>query len=285
MDFDSDGDWDILLGESSYYDLRLLEQLSDGSLARVTKSGHPFPGRELIYRLKRGFTERTCLAYGDVDGDGVADVVLADAYGRMTLLHRRPKWEGGLGKQQFGLANPFSEIQVRPGGFLGCAVPAVIDWNNDGRLDLLVSSAGVVRLFLAKDDGLFEEPQEPASPGNATSHDALAFLLWLEITGLSNGLSMAAVDWNADGEDDLVIFHREALYLLESSGATFLPASKLFTFPWPKMRGLPRAGTVADWDRDGRLDVIVGLTSGFLIYIRQDASGSLHLVPEDGDLA
>ena len=277
VDFDSDGDLDLLLAQYPYDTLSLLEQLSDGSFARVTGRQSPFP--ETI-SLEGAFPgggglSNPCPAHGDIDGDGVADVVLGDHSGRITLLHRRVQQESGPGTQQLGVANPFNEI-VADGP---CRQPTVIDWNKDGRPDVLINRHIAVRMFLQQADGSLRE----ASPAemDAATNETFAYISSLAYGAVTGSVSMTAADWNRDGDEDLVILHPSGIWLLERSGANFLPASRLFTWH-PDMSYSVRAVAVADWDGDGYLDILAGnLKTSKVMYLRQDPSVGLYIVPEE----
>ncbi|CAE7881131.1 SVEP1 [Symbiodinium microadriaticum] len=277
VDFDSDGDLDLLLAQSSDDTLSLLEQLSDGSFMRVTGRQSPFPD---VISLAGAFPDdgplhNLCPAHGDIDGDGVADIVLGDQAGRVTLLHRRVQQEAGPGRQQLGVANPFNEIvAVGP-----CRQPTVIDWNKDGRPDVLINQHDSVRMFLQQADGSLREPS-PAEIDAATN-ETFAYISSLATWAVTGSVSMTAADWNRDGDQDLVILHSSGIWLLERSGANFLPASQLFTWH-PDMYYSVRAVAVADWDGDGYLDILAGnLNTQKVMYLRQDSSIGLYLVPEE----
>ncbi|CAE6936036.1 unnamed protein product, partial [Symbiodinium sp. CCMP2456] len=246
IDADSDGDWDLVVGGL------LLEQLSDGTLKYLTGSDSAFPSQ-----WPWPADGPPCLAYGDLDMDGVLDLVVGFRDGRLDL---------GLGKlgddfkAQEGLANPVGDLG------LGMArkTPGIVDWDGDGKGDLLVSADGM-RLFLHEADGSLKETTTKLA----------------SLEGRSP-LSIVTVDWTMDGDDDILLIEKQALVLLERSGSEgFLPAFEVFH--WSLRDGLPTVtgGTVADWDEDGLFDVLVGLESGRLQHWRQRASGQMQLVPED----
>lgn len=249
IDADSDGDWDLVVGGL------LLEQLSDGTLKYLTGSDSAFPSQ-----WPRSSAEGPpCLAYGDLDMDGVLDLVVGFRDGRLDL---------GLGKvgedfkAQEGLANPVADLG------LGMAhkTPGIVDWNRDGKVDLLVSVADGMRLFLHEADGSLKETTTKLP----------------SLEGRSPSLSIVTVDWTMDGHDDVLLIEKQALVLLERNGSEgFLPAFEVFR--WSLHDGLPTVtgGAVADWDEDGLFDILVGLASGRLLHWRQLASGQMQLVPED----
>ena len=186
-------------------------------------------------------------------------------------VHSRDEKDGrldlGLGKvgedfkAQEGLANPVADLG------LGMAhkTPGIVDWNRDGKVDLLVSVADGMRLFLHEADGSLKETTTKLP----------------SLEGRSPSLSIVTVDWTMDGHDDVLLIEKQALVLLERNGSeAFLPAFEVFR--WSLHDGLPTVtgGAVADWDEDGLFDILVGLASGRLLHWRQLASGQMQLVPE-----
>ena len=232
MDADSDGDWDLVVGAA------LLEQLADGTLKYVTASDHPFPSSWSL--LQDG---PPCLTYGDVDMDGIPDLAMGFKDGRLDLGLRKAS-SASLGTPQLGHENPLISLGLPEGP----KSAGVVDWNLDGLLDLVVASPGAVRLFLRQADGSLKEE--------------MADLLskWT-----SGSLSIVTADWTMDGADDLILFQERGLLLLERRGSNFLPPVQVFS--WPDDMGTVVGGAVADWDSDGRLDILAGLASGKLLYL------------------
>ena len=232
MDVDSDGDWDLVVGAA------ILEQLSDGTLKYVTASDHPFPSSWSL--LQDG---PPCLTYGDLDMDGIPDLAMGFKDGRLDLGLRKAS-SASLGTPQLGHENPLISLGLPEGP----KSAGVVDWNLDGLLDLVVASPGAVRLFLRQADGSLKEE----------TADLLS--KWT-----SESLSIVTADWTMDGADDLILFQERGLLLLERRGSNFLPPVQVLS--WPDDMGTVVGGAVADWDSDGRLDILAGLASGKLLYL------------------
>ena len=245
VDVDSDGDWDLMVGTL------LLQQLADGTLKYVADADDPVPRR---WSSLHGLAP-PCLVYGDVDRDGVKDLAVGFKDGRLDLGFRRAI-AGGLGTPRPSSESPLQGLGLQKGP----KTPGAVDWNLDGKLDLVVSMPGKLQLFLREADGSLNEEAANALSGSAPC------------------LSITAADWTMDGHDDLLLVQERGLVLLEWKGSNFLPPAQVFS--WPDGVGPVVGGAVADWDSDGLLDVIAGLASGRLLYWRQDAVGKLELVPE-----
>ncbi len=192
------------------------------------------------------------LAVGDFNGDGRVDVAVATS----TLV------SGGTGPGVYVLFG-------QPGGTLSAPVRidastnavsiAAIDLNGDGRADLVVADQGTslgavggLYAYLGNADGTFAAAAVPAT--TATRYSAVAF-----------------ADMNRDGKVDLV-----AAGSVPGSGFGVI-AANVYTFPGrgdgtfgaPTVEtlsgndGSASAIAIADFDKDGALDIAVGTQNDF----------------------
>jgi WD40 repeat protein len=155
----------------------------------------------------------------------------------------------------------------------GYSVPSYVDWNNDGRMDLVVGQGGAgyegkVRVYL--NDGTASNPQFSDFFYAQANGSDLSY--W---DGSCNcgclGLFPRVVDWDGDGRKDLVTGTLEGtieLYLnVNTDAEPAFDGGTLLQVGPPGAEGTISVGaracpTVVDWDNDGLKDLAVGALDG-----------------------
>jgi hypothetical protein len=176
---------------------------------------------------------------GDFNNDHKLDLAASDMNGFSILLGN------GDGTFQNGIPSAVS-----------ASFPSFVtgDFNGDGKLDVAAETSSGIAVFLGKGDGTFAAPI--VSSGPAAGY-------------------MTVFDLNKDGKRDLLITSGLQLTVLLGKGdGTFQP---------PVQYALPSsAGTRAisgDFNRDGKLDVAVGDSSGMVDIFFGDGTGKLLTPP------
>lgn len=230
--------------------------------------------------------DATGVVGGDIDNDGIADLVVAHRSGDVLLYRADPtvgfaapmtKHSGGdtigIGRGDLNADGRLDLVTVNKSTtdvsvFLGTAngnftdaqnfsvgsgatAVAVGDWNGDGRADVAVARqgggpSGAVDILLAKPDGSLGAPATVPVSQFPTSVDF--------------------GDFNNDGKRDLVIGTSQDVSLLLGNGnGTFQPVTSI-----PGTGGGAVAVAVADFDRDGFDDLAVakpvGANSGVALF-------------------
>jgi hypothetical protein len=193
------------------------------------------------------------------DADGRKDLLVGQADGLVKLFLNNgtdaaPTFDGGA-FLQVGL--PGQKINIDVGDR---ATPSVVDWNNDGRKDLVVGGMdGKVRVFL--NEGTDTAPDfRTATLVQAGSTNVFASLY---------RSSPVAVDLDGDGKKDLLVGDTEGQLLFYSNtGTDQAPGFAGYTYVTANGVQINLAGSarsrpsVCDWTGDGVPDLLVGAGDG-----------------------
>ncbi len=238
-DFDGDGYGDLAVGEPGY-----------------TDAGSSASGRVLLYRggsggvpvLSSTLTGSGAdklgvrvAAAGDVNGDGRADLLVADNSGKVLLC---------AGAASPGTTLACTTLPKSYAGF-GQSLAGVGDLDGDGFADAIVaapaeplpySSSGVLLLFLGSASGL--------KPGGTVT--------WGSHTAFGSVLACAG-DLDGDGRDDLVVAAMGAVAFYRVLGASYTFSSHGAVFDSSVASyGAALAG-LGDVDGDGHSDAVIGV--------------------------
>jgi tetratricopeptide (TPR) repeat protein len=169
-----------------------------------------------------------------------------------TALGANPSFHGQLvqGLEEW-VANLDGVFGAGGAGHHGVSVG---DFDGDGLDDIYVSQPPGLpnRLFRNKGDGTFEDVTEAAGVG--------------VLDGTSEALF---VDVDNDGDEDLILVTRSGLLLFLNDGkGHFTVVPDAFRFQQP-LRGSPTSVSMADYDKDGFLDLYL-CTYGYFIGASED---------------
>ncbi|CAE8698628.1 unnamed protein product, partial [Polarella glacialis] len=187
VDWDGDGDIDLLVGKNGLHPMtdlasnpdgriQFFERTANASLIERTGSSNPFDG------IVVGWNAAPCVV--DWDGDGDIDLLVGSSDGRIQFFERSA--HASL-IERTGSSNPFDGIDV---GWN--AAPCAVDWDEDGDIDLLVGSQdGRIYFFERTANASLIERTGSSNPfdGINAGDNATPF----------------AVDWDGDGDIDLLV--------------------------------------------------------------------------------
>ena len=184
------------------------------------------------------------VATGDVNGDGVEDIIVGS--GRGSVGGAQVRVFDGADPNHAPLAGVLGDFRPFASGILGAVNVAAGDVNGDGRADIIVSPAsgslGQVRVFSGADGSLLSK-----------------FTALSRVTG---GVRVAAGDLDGDGEDEVIVGAGIGSAVKVFDGLTGLEvAGKQFQ---AFARGYKGGVTVAagDVNGDGVDEIIVGSAKG-----------------------
>jgi hypothetical protein len=264
-DFDGDGLPDILIGDDA------------GCVWWVKNSGRPGqPSLATPRPLAAGgraiqVNGRARVTVGDVNGDKILDIIIGDAHGNLWFVRGTAT---GLSPMVPLLDRPVSSVLdcVSPVRDLS---PRFADINGDGKPELLLSDA---RGFIA------------ALRNDGRGRFSLQGYLQQESAPVTVGRCAAPtmVDWNGDGRPDIVCGSEDGdVTVFENTGrgaGTLFAAGKRVVVDGAPLVARPGAGDadapryswprVADMNRDGRLDLLLGGASEEIDLYLND--GRLH---------
>jgi WD40 repeat protein len=144
----------------------------------------------------------------------------------------------------------------------GESAPYVIDWNSDGKKDILAGSApGEVSVFINRGDNLhpiFEKEKKLNDGG-------------LDVGDYS---SPAVVDWNGDGKKDFVVGNKNGkvfvfINFINNKSPIFQKDGIETSI---KVSGYARP-FIVDWNNDGKFDVVSGSSDGKVYIFVNEGDG------------
>ena len=293
VDWDDDGDEDLICGNSAGY-IGFIENL-DGSENPDFKEPVYLEADGEIIRIMAGESgsiqgpaERkwgyTTLTVADWDGDGLKDIVLNSIFGKVEWYRNigtktAPKltkmggvkvaWDkSGIPKPKWNWWNPEKDelaTQWR-------TTPYAIDWNKDGLMDLvMLDHEGYLAFFerFKKRGRLYLKPgQRIFKNADGSIGNDLLRLTEREAGG-SGRRKIEFTDWDGDGDLDLLA-NSENIEWYENVGETngntiFKKRGNLVN---TKLAGHTTSPTVVDWDKDGKPNLLIGAEDGHFYYLK-----------------
>jgi hypothetical protein len=310
LDWDKDGDVDLIVGQE------------DGRVALVENTGRVIDGMPQFLPAKFFQQQADELKFGalvtpcsfDWDNDGDEDLICGNTAGYIGFIENLdggnpPKWAASVYLKADGeiiriMAGPNGSIQGPCEAKWGYTTLNVADWNQDGLPDIVVNSIWGKVLWY-KNIGTRQKPQlalaqsvEVEWPGKPPKP---AWTWWEpegKILATQWRTTPVVIDYDKDGLNDLVMLDYEGYLALfkrakRNEKLNLLPGKRIFK---NEMGSLLRMneGTAgksgrrkfcfADWDLDGRLDLMVNSQNiNFLRNVSED--NNAHVFSDQGMVA
>src|SRR5829696_333478 len=253
-DVNADGSPDILVGTTFQTQSRLYLGDGSGDFTDVTKTHLP--------QIKASVGD---LEFGDIDGDGDLDIVLAD-WGRGSPMlsdgGRTMLWlNDGTGHLTDATQARMPDVLVQFSWEL-----EFVDVDNDYDLDILVSCKVCGGSYLFENDGTGTFTD--VTPG--------------KLPQFRNNYDFEAMDVNGDDYLDVVTINdgigdREQIFINDRQGAFDNETSRL----WPDSENVgfdDNMDTFLDFDSDGDADLLIGSLTDPDRLLINDVSGKLKLI-------
>lgn len=250
----------------------LVKQSTEGGVAAApVPTPAPSPAKPAP-RPVQPWTGKTLSAKILVEWVGFNDLILGDRDGFVTVYPNRGSKEAPVYGEAVRLKAGGKDIKVR-----SPSSPCLVDWNGDGKADLLVGDGGgYLHLFL--------------SPGSSGSPTDFAPDVTVEAAGkrldVGSKASPCVVDWNEDGKKDLVMGNGSGeIFLYLNEGTNDQPT---FGKPIKLNGGSLDVGSnsspdVADWNGDGKKDLIIGNSDGEIFIFLNKGTNKDPQYSNEGD--
>ena len=237
-----------------------------------------YPKEELIDGSIRSNQWKYC----DWEGDGDLDLIVGigewTEYGWDNAFDEHGRWTNGpLHGWVFLIRNDGTDEQPRyaeptkimaggePIDVFGMPSPNLADFDGDGDLDIICGEF-LDKFTYFENIGTRQQPQYAA--GRLLTHNGLPITMDLEM------ILPVALDWDKDGDVDLVVGQEDGrVALVENTGTIVngLPQFLPPTFFKQKAADVKFGALVTpcsyDWDGDGDKDLICGNTAGYIGFI------------------
>ncbi|HYH55519.1 MAG TPA: VCBS repeat-containing protein, partial [Anseongella sp.] len=308
VDWDSDGDEDLIAGNSAGY-IAFIENLDGGNPPSWAPPVLLQAGGEVI-RVQAGKNGSiqgpaeakwgyTTLSVADWDGDALKDVIVNSIWGKVIWYRNAgtegaPKLDPGLPvkvdwggqpvpKPEWTWWDPEADMLATQWR----TTPYAADWNRDGLTDLIMlDHEGYLSFFrrFRKDGELLLLPGERIfygadSSGYDNRHavtDSLPGLLRLNAKkyGGSGRIKFCFADWDNDGLPDLLVNSTNISWMknngVRDGRVQFTNEGMLDT---KILAGHTTSPTTVDWNKDGLPDLLAGAEDGHFYYLPNPGAG------------
>lgn len=314
IDWDGDGDQDIITGNSAGY-VAFIENLSGSGVANpqwaepklLSADGAPIriiagPNGSIQgpCEEKWGYT---CLSTGDWDGDGLPDIMLNSIRGEILwcrnvgtrtnpeLAPPEPvaaEWEGPQPELAWGWMKPNGSKNILT---QWRTTPYMIDLDGDGLMDLVMLDVeGYLclwrraqregkRILLPPERCLVDERGQPILLAGQDTHAGPRS----NHAGGSGRRKFCFIDWTHDGKRDLVCNSKNVMlyeFLKKDEGKWYF--ANRGDLDDAVLAGHTTSPASCDFDGDGVEDLLVGAEDGFF-YLLRNRSGRKEDVPKAAD--
>lgn len=281
FDRDADGDKDLILGDISCATLEYCQ--NDGTIANAvisdtTKLFPNYPNTTNTTPIK--FNSYPCTHYVDIDNDNVNELIASpNTFGsenaKSVWLYKNTSTTNTV-NFQFVKNNFLQDEMIEVGQM---SRPILIDYNSDGKKDLLVGGGGIYingarrpRFYLYENIGTLSQPVFSLTN---TDYASLSSVLNASIISAYP----APGDIDNDGDVDLfMITNSNTLSWYENTAGAGNPCNfsvykhNFFSINFPSSDAIPQ---LFDFNKDSKLDLMVGTKNGRVYYYQNIGTSSV----------
>lgn len=299
VDWNQDGTLDLIVGNSAGY-IQFFANIGTNKSPIFEDRGNLTAAGKVIRRIagpngsiqgpaeeKWGYSNPSVV---DWDLDGKLDLIVNDIWGHVI-------WYRNVGSRSAPALAPSQDVEVdwpaeppkpewvwwtpKPRQLVTQwrTTPKAVDWDGDGLPDLvMLNHQGYLSLFrrTRRNNALILQPPERIF----LETNGRFLYLAAGRAGRSGRRKIEVVDWDGDRDLDLLVDSENGAAWYENVGSQAKPLMRfrgeLTRRPLP---GHNPAMTAADWNGDGRADLIIGAEDGFLYYFERSFLDQMSPAP------
>lgn len=281
FDRDGDGDQDLILSDISCPTIEYCQNdgtIADANITDTTKLFPNYPNKATTTQIM--FNSFPATYYIDTDNDGVKELIASpNTFGSEnanSVWQYKNTSSTPTVNFQFVKKNFLQDEMIEAGQM---SRPFLLDVDADGKRDLIVGGGGIYlnnarrpRFFLYKNIGTLTQPSFS--------------LVTKDYANLSSMLSSSMIciyaapgDIDSDGDMDLVVvINSNILSWIENTGGAGNPCNfsvykhNHWGISFPSSDAIPQ---LFDYDKDGKLDMMVGTKNGKVYYYRNNGTSTV----------
>ncbi|MFH1859605.1 MAG: PQQ-binding-like beta-propeller repeat protein, partial [bacterium] len=271
VDYNGDGVKDLIVGNETgavlfyegYETIPLTTDSIEGLIPLATRNRYlAFKPPKTIKVSNRDIDVglRSCPMIGDWNNDGGLDLIVGNEDGKLNVFLNTKTWPGE--EPSFNASFNVRGQQPRNLQTGGYSVPYVVDWDSDGKKDLIIGDKDGYITYFHNSGTNTANPE--FSSGFRPQRTGPGGMVDVKVDGYSVPI---AFDWDMDGKKDLIVgdSHGKVWFFRNTNtdaAPVFGTPSAMLANNAPIDVGQYAAPFVCDWNHDGQKDLVVGNENG-----------------------